>query len=77
MKSSYAIAYSDKNGHNFCGDLPWILDDFSNEEDCILNAQRLLAEGFKNVIPFRFESRRKKMEEFDWEYVKNNKIAIE
>ena len=48
--TTYAIAYSDKNGRDFCGELPWLLDDFS------------------------FEKKRKKNEEFTWDYVKAHKI---
>ena len=74
MKTAYAIAYSEKDGRNFCGTLPWILDDFSSENECLENAQRLIKEGYMNVIPFHFESKRKKNEEFDWEYVRANRI---
>jgi len=72
--ATYAIAYSDKNGKNFCDQLPWILDDFSLESDVKEAAEKLTQEGYKNVIPFRFEKRRKKNEEFTWNYAKEHRI---
>lgn len=75
MKSSYAVAYSNPDGNDFNG-IPWILDDINNEEECILTSQRLMQDGFKNVIPFQFEARRKKNEEFDWNYVREHQISI-
>lgn len=75
MKSSYAIAYRDKSGRDFNG-LPWILDDIQSEADCIENAKRMVVEGYKEVIPFKFSGRRKPMEEFDWDYVKCNRIQF-
>ena len=76
MKSSFAIAYSDKNGKDFSG-IPWILDDLNNKEECLSKSEEMLQEGYINVIPFRFGKRRKKDEEFGWEYVKNNKVSKE
>lgn len=76
MKGSYAIAYSDKDGRDFCDSKPWILDDFSNKADCLAETMRLIKDGFKNVIPFKFSERRKATDEFDWDYVRNNKIDI-
>lgn len=73
MKSSFAIAYSNQDGRDFNG-LPWILDDLNNEEECISKASEMIADGFQNVIPFQFAERRKKAEEFDWEYVKEHRI---
>lgn len=73
MKSSFAIAYSNQDGRDFNG-IPWILDDLNNEKECILKALEMIADGFRNVIPFQFEQRRKKDEEFDWEYVKEHRI---
>lgn len=72
--TTYAIVYSDKNGRDFCGELPWLLDDFSSEDDVKEHAKRLVQKGFKNVTPFRFEKKRKKNEEFTWDYVKAHKI---
>ena len=74
MKSSFAIAYSDKSGKDFSG-IPWILDDMNSEEECLSKSEEMLQEGYINVIPFQFEQRRKKDEEFDWDYVKKNKIS--
>lgn len=71
MKSSYAIAYADKYGKDFHGK-PWILDDCNGKEECLLSAKRMEESGFQNVIPFQFELKRKKDEEFDWKYVKNH-----
>lgn len=71
---TYAIAYSDKNGKDFCDQLPWILDDFSLEGDVKEAAEKLTQEGYKNVIPFRFEKIRKKNEEFTWNYAKEHRI---
>lgn len=73
MKSSYAIAYSDKNGKDFNGK-PWILDDCDNAEECLSSAKGMEESGFKDVIPFQFKSRRKNGEEFDWNYVKSHKL---
>jgi hypothetical protein len=70
----YAIAYSDKNGKDFCEKYPWLLDDFSSEYETKERADQLIKEGYKNVIPFRFEGKRKKNEEFTWEYVKEHQI---
>lgn len=50
----YAIAYSDKNGKDFCEKYPWLLDDFSSEYEAKERADWLIKEGYKNVIPFRF-----------------------
>lgn len=75
MKSSFAIAYSNQDGRDFNG-IPWILDDLNNEEECISKVSEMIADGFQNVIPFQFEQRRKKTEEFDWEYVKEHRIAL-
>ena len=47
MKGSYAIAYSDKEGRDFCDSKPWILDDFSNKADCLSETMRLIKDGFK------------------------------
>lgn len=74
MKSSFAIAYSDKNGKDF-GGIPWILDDLNNKEECLEKAEEMMNNGYNNVIPFQFEQKRKKSEEFDWDYVKKNKIS--
>lgn len=74
MKSSFAIAYADKNGKDFNG-MPWILDDLNNKEECMDKSEEMVQEGYTNVIPFQFEQRRKKDEEFDWDYVKKNKIS--
>ncbi len=60
---AYAIAYSDKNGTDFCDRLPWILDDFSSKGEVKETAEGLIQEGYKNVISFRFEKQRKKNEE--------------
>ena len=75
MKSSFAIAYSNQDGRDFNG-IPWILDDLNNEKECMLKASEMIADGYQNVIPFQFEHRRKKVEEFDWEYVKEHRIAL-
>lgn len=76
MKSSFAIAYSDKSGKDF-GGIPWILDDLNSEEECLSKSEEMLQEGYINVIPFQFKQRRKKDEEFNWDYVKKNKINNE
>lgn len=60
MKSSYAIAYTNKDGRDFNG-LPWILDDLNNEKECISKVLEMENNGFLNVIPFRFEQKRKRM----------------
>lgn len=73
MKSSFAIAYSNQDGRDFNG-IPWILDDLNNEKECMLKVSEMIADGFQNVIPFQFEQRRKKAEEFDWGYVKEHRI---
>ena len=75
MKSSFAIAYANQDGKDFNG-LPWILDDLNNEEECMTKVSEMIADGFQNVIPFQFEQRRKKDEEFDWKYVKEHSITI-
>lgn len=75
MKSSYAIAYSGKDGAGFNG-LPWILDDINSKEECILIASKMISDGFLYVIPFQFISRRKKQEEYSWEYVKENRLDM-
>ena len=59
MKSSFAIAYANEDGRDFNG-IPWILDDLENEKECISKALEMIAEGFRNVVPFQFEKRRKK-----------------
>lgn len=74
MKTGFAIAYADKKGKDFNG-IPWILDDLNNKEECLDKSEEMVQEGYVNVIPFQFEQRRKKNEEFDWGYVKNNKIG--
>lgn len=73
MKSSFAIAYADKNGKDFNG-IPWILDDLNDKEECLDKAEEMMQDGYTNVVPFQFEQRRKKDEEFDWDYVKKNII---
>ncbi len=75
MKSSYAIAYCNKDGGDFYG-VPWILDDMNNKEECISKTLDMIADGFQSVIPFQFEHKRGKQEEFSWEYVKENKINL-
>lgn len=74
MKTGFAIAYADKNGKDFNG-IPWILDDLNNKEECLDKSEEMVQEGYINIIPFQFEQRRKKNEEFDWGYVKKNKIG--
>lgn len=69
MKTGLAIAYADKNGRDFNG-IPWILDDLNNREECLNKLEKMVQEGYNNVIPFQFEQKRKKNEEFDWDYVK-------
>ena len=76
MKSSFAIAYADKNGKDFNG-IPWILDDLNDKEECLDKAEDPPPDGYTNVVPFQFEQRRKKDEEFDWDYVRKNKICNE
>ena len=72
---NYAIAYADKNGKGFSNTKPWIDDNYGNDlSGCLLRAKELIEEGYKDVIPFQFEKRRKKDEEFDWEYVREHKI---
>lgn len=73
MKSSFAIAYANQDGRDFNG-IPWILDDLNDEKECISKALEMIASGFQNVIPFQFEQRRKKTEEFDWKYIKEHRI---
>ena len=75
MKSSYAVAYKDKEGKDFNG-LPWILDDIKNREDCKNVARRLHSEGYVDVTPFQFSEKRKSNLEFDWNYVKYNEIRF-
>lgn len=73
MKSSYAIAYSNKDGTDFNG-TPWILEDINSKEECILIASKMITDGFLDVIPFQFMSRRQKQEEYSWGYVKENRL---
>lgn len=73
MKSSFAIAYANQDGRDFNG-IPWILDDLNDKKECISKALEMIASGFQNVIPFQFEQRRKKTDEFDWKYVKEHRI---
>lgn len=73
MKSSFAIAYADKDGKDFNG-IPWILDDLNNEEECLTKSIEMSQGGY--VIPFQFEQKRRKNEEFDWDYVKKNKVVL-
>ena len=75
MKSSFAIAYADKDGKDFNG-IPWILDDLNNEKECLTKSKEMSQEGYINVIPFQFEQKRRKNEEFDWDYVKKNKVVL-
>ena len=75
MKSSFAIAYANQDGKDFNG-LPWILDDLNNKKECMTKVSEMITNGFQNVIPFQFEQRRKKDEEFDWEYVKKYRIDL-
>lgn len=74
MKTGFAIAYTDKKGKDFNG-IPWILDDLNSKEECLDKSKEMVQEGYNNVIPFQFEQRRKKNEEFDWDYVKKNRIG--
>lgn len=74
MKNSFAIAYTNQDGRDFNG-ISWMLNDLNNEKECISKAQEKVADGFQNVIPFRFEQKRKKDEEFNWEYVKEYKVS--
>ena len=46
------------------------------EKECISKALEMIAEGFPNVVPFQFEKRRKKDEEFDWKYVKEHRLVM-
>ena len=71
MKTGLARAYADKNGRDFNG-IPWILDDLNNREECLNKSEKMVQEGYNNVIPFQFEQKRKKNEEFDWDYVKKH-----
>lgn len=75
MRSNFAIAYADENGKDFNG-LPWIFDDMNNKEECMSQTLKMISDGFKNVIPFHFDDKRKSNieETFDWEYVKTHKI---
>lgn len=75
MKSSYAIAYSNKDGTDFNG-IPWILDDVNNKEECITTTFKMIDDGFLNVTPFQFNGRRQKQEEYSWEYVIENKLSM-
>jgi hypothetical protein len=74
MKTGFAIAYKDKNGKDFNG-IPWILDGFNNKEECMDKAKEMDQEGYNNIVLFQFEQRRKKNEEFDWDYVKKNSVS--
>lgn len=78
MKSNFAIAYSNKDGKDLNG-IPWIFDDVDNKDECILKASEMIGDGFKNVIPFQFDDKRRKNieEPFCWDYVKKNKINNE
>ena len=52
------------------------MDDFKNREDCKNVARRLQSEGYVDVTPFQFSEKRKANLEFDWNYVKYNKILF-
>ena len=41
MKSSFALAYADKNGKDFNG-IPWILDDLNDKEECLDKAEEMM-----------------------------------
>ena len=68
------INEKDKNGKDFNG-IPWILDGFNNKEECMDKAKEMDQEGYNNIVLFQFEQRRKKNEEFDWDYVKKNSVS--
>lgn len=62
----YKIAYTDKKGNGF-GSLPYILDGYDDVESAIQEKDRLIREGYKNVVVFSCPVRIP--EEINWEYV--------
>ena len=68
-----AIAYLDKNGSGFCGELPWLelvpcgMEDIKN---VLADISRF---GCKRVTPFYMEA--PYPEEVSWEYVNSHKIG--
>ena len=75
MKSNFAIAYADNNGKDLNG-IPWLFDDVNDKEECIAKALEMISDGFRNVIPFSFDDKRKQnIEEIvEWQYVKEHRI---
>ena len=75
MKQSYCIAYKDKNGEGFSMTEPWLLDDFDDLESCLLKAKKMIADGYKDVIPFWVGERSR--DEYSWKYVNQRKIELD
>jgi len=75
MKSNFAIAYADEKGKDLNG-IPWIFDDIDDIEECMSKVLDMISDGYKNVIPFQFDNKRKQNieETFDWEYVETHRI---
>lgn len=69
----FGIAYKDENGKDFNG-IPWLLDGIDNMQECIGEEQRLIGEGCRDVIPFKFASKRGAQDIYDWNYVQENRI---
>ena len=73
---NYAIAYADKNGKGFSDTEPWIDDNYGDDLPCcLLGANELIEEGYKDVIPFQFGKRER--ESYSWKYVRQHRVEVE
>ena len=72
----YFIAYKEKDGKEFGGNMPWIAPHeagFSDKESALLEQELLINRGYIDVCAFEADID-SKPEEFDWNYVRNHQI---
>lgn len=73
MDCKYAVAYLDENGKGFSKTEPWIVDGISSHR-CKIDVKEMIADGFKNVTPFKYG---KRLDYYNWDYVNRHKISFE
>lgn len=70
----FGVAYKDQNGMDLNG-VPWLYIDVTNKAECILQAQKMVKQGYQDVIPFESNRRMEEITDYiTWDTVKEYQI---
>ena len=72
----YFVAYKDKDGKEFSGNMPWIAPSesgFSDKESALAEQQLMIKSGYLDIICFEADIDNMP-EEISWNYVRQNRI---